>query len=220
MLPHISYREKIMDRREAILYADDYAMIHGSRPTGTFLNADALEDPVIFPELIEEGIVPEPPANCLKVWQVLDYSHLVVDLSDCEWILPEMVDYYQILKENHMTIQELISKVQEEKPNTFSNEKMLSFVNEIEQDVATQLVVPFTPYETVNDNKLIAPAPYDRLYVSYLKAMVDYANEEYASYQMNQMQHIQDFRDFVDWIVRENKASEEHVLTTRFRNIF
>ena len=119
-----------------------------------------------------------------------------------------------------MTIQGLINKVQEEKPNTFSNTKMLSFVNEIETDVATQLVVDFTPYLMVDDTELMAPAPYDRLYVSYLKAMVDYANEEYASYQMNQMQHVQDFRDFVDWVVRENKASEEHVLTTRFRNIF
>ena len=118
-----------------------------------------------------------------------------------------------------MTIKGLIDKVKEEKPNTFTDEKLLSFVNEIETDVAEQLIEEFDPYETVDDTTLLAPAPYDRLYVSYLKAMIDYSNEEYASYQLNQAQHVQDFTDFINWIVRENKAVES-VLPSRFRNIF
>ena len=118
-----------------------------------------------------------------------------------------------------MTIQGLINKVKEEKPNTFTDVKLLSYINEIETEVAEQLAEDFIPYTVVNDTELLCPAPYDRLYVSYVKAMVDYANEEYASYQLNAEQHAQDFRDFVNWIVRDNVAVNS-VLPSRFRNIF
>lgn len=118
-----------------------------------------------------------------------------------------------------MTIQEAINKVKEEKPNTFTNEKMLSFINEIETEVAHELDEEFEPYETVDSTELLAPNPYSRLYISYLKAMVDFSNEEYPSYQVNQMQHVQDYGDFVDWIVRD-KVAVEHVIPSRFRNIF
>lgn len=118
-----------------------------------------------------------------------------------------------------MTIQTLINKVQEEKPNTFGNTKLLSFINEIETEVAHELTEDFVPYENVDDTELIAPDPYSRLYTSYLKAMIDYANEEYASYQLNAEQHAQDYSDFVDWIVREG-VNVESVVPSRFRNIF
>lgn len=124
-----------------------------------------------------------------------------------------------------MTIQGLITKVQEEKPNTFTNNKILSFINEIETEVAEQLIEDdFMPYTGITDAGgnnivLLAPAPYDRLYVSYVKAMIDYANEEYASYQLNAEQHSQDFRDFVNWVVREHVAVES-LVPSRFRNIW
>ena len=118
-----------------------------------------------------------------------------------------------------MTIRKLIDKVQEEKPNTFDEVKLLEFINEIETEVAHEFSDEFELYTVVDGTELIAPAPYDRLYVSYLKAMIDYANEEYASYQMNQMQHVQDYGDFVDWVVREN-VNVESVVPARFRNIF
>lgn len=120
-----------------------------------------------------------------------------------------------------MTIQALINKVQEEKPNTFSDEKLLGFINEIEEDVSEELREEdeFVPYEAVDDTELKAPAPYDRLYVSYLKSQIDYANEEYPSYQLNAEQHVQDFGDFADWVVRTGQA-EVNLIPSRFRNVF
>lgn len=118
-----------------------------------------------------------------------------------------------------MTIQALITKIQTEKPNTFTNTKMLEFVNEIEMEVAHELNEDFVPYENVDSTELLAPDPYSRLYVSYLKSQVDYANEEYPSYQLNADQHVQDYGDFVDWIVREHVAVE-HVIPSRFRGVW
>ena len=118
-----------------------------------------------------------------------------------------------------MTIQELITKIKTEKPNTFTNEWLLHFINEIEEDVSEELreEEEFVPYTTVDDTELKAPAPYDRLYVSYLKAQVDYANEEYPSYQLNANQHAQDYGDFADWVVRTGQA-ELQTIPARFRN--
>ena len=117
-----------------------------------------------------------------------------------------------------MTIKSLIDKVQEEKPNTFTDEKLLEYINEIEYETAEQLAVDFEPYTEVDATELLVPEPYSRLYVSYVKAMVDYANEEYASYQLNQEQHVQDFRDFNDWVVRTGQAVE-HYVPRKIRNI-
>jgi hypothetical protein len=118
-----------------------------------------------------------------------------------------------------MTIKELIDKVQEEKPNTFSDEKLLSFVNEIESDVCDQLFEDFYEYTSVDATELRVPEPYSRLYESYVKARIDYTNEELESYQNNQAQHVQDFKDFVDWVVRTAQAIE-NPMPKRFRNVF
>lgn len=122
-----------------------------------------------------------------------------------------------------MTIRELLNKISEEKPHSFSDAKLISFVNEVEAEVAEEMHIKEVPVyvDDLNDldKRLLVPAPYDRLYVSYVKAMIDYANEEYGSYQLNQEQHVQDFRDFVDWVVRE-KRTGDMFKTTRFRHVF
>lgn len=121
-----------------------------------------------------------------------------------------------------MTIKTLFQKVSEEKPNAFTDEKLLGFLNEIEIEVYEQLNIQdeFEPYkmrDLERDESLQLDPPYDRLYVSYLKAMIDYANEEYDSYANNQAQHVQDFRDFVDWTVR-TKQMEDWKFPSRFIN--
>lgn len=119
-----------------------------------------------------------------------------------------------------MTLRDLLNKISDEKPNSFSEAKLISFVNEVEAEVVEELRVEDVPvYEdnhTDLDKVLLVEAPYDRLYVSYVKAMIDYTNEEYESYANNQAQHVQDFRDFVDWVVRTGQS--RHTVR-RFRNI-
>ena len=119
-----------------------------------------------------------------------------------------------------MTIQKLIDKVQEEKPNTFQTEKLIEYINEIEADAAEQVNMDIPVYTAEDlDEELIVPAPYDRMYVSYLKAMIDYANEEYGSYQLNQEQHVQDFSDFLKWAVRTGQT-DKYLIPSRFTNVF
>lgn len=120
-----------------------------------------------------------------------------------------------------MTIQELLTKVQEEKPNTFGNEKLIKFINEIEPEVAEQLLLTEVPEYSGNDlaEELLAPDPYSRLYISYVKSQIDYANEEYPSYQLNQDQHVQDFADFAAWVVRTRQTEERNTFPKRVIHI-
>ena len=123
-----------------------------------------------------------------------------------------------------MTLRDLLNKINDEKPNSFSEAKLISFVNEVEAEVAEELhmdaedIPTYTDNHTDLDKTLLVTAPYDRLYVSYVKAMIDYTNEEYESYANNQAQHVQDYRDFVDWVVRTGQAARNNAVT-RFRNI-
>lgn len=121
-----------------------------------------------------------------------------------------------------MTIRELLNKISKEKPNSFTEADLIAFVNEVEAEVAEQLKVYDVPEYTDNhedlDEELLAPAPYSRLYVSYIKAQIDYSNEEYDSYANNQAQHVQDFQDFVDWVVRTNQAPNDKY-PRRFRHV-
>lgn len=122
-----------------------------------------------------------------------------------------------------MTLREVINKISDEKPNSFSDAKLISFVNEVEHEVAEELhlaaedIPTYTDNHTDLDKTLLVPAPYDRLYISYVKAMIDFSNEEYGSYQLNQEQHVQDFRDFLDWAVRTGQVVRRNAVT-RFRH--
>ena len=122
-----------------------------------------------------------------------------------------------------MTIQELITKVKEEKPNTFETAKYIEFINEVESTVCDVIRREFEPY-TIDDlaEDLIVPAPHSRLYVSYVKAMIDYANEEYASYQLNQEQYNIDFAEFENWVVRTgfDRDSDYVYVPARFKNLW
>ena len=124
-----------------------------------------------------------------------------------------------------MTIRDLLNKINKEKPSSFTEAELIAFVNEVEAEVAEQLGitdedVPVYTYEHDSelDRVLLAPAPYDRLYVSYVKMQIDYSQEEYDSFANNQAQHTQDFQDFTDWVVREGKVSRTKY-PRRFRNV-
>ena len=122
-----------------------------------------------------------------------------------------------------MTIRDLLNKINKEKPSSFTEADLIAFINEVEAEVAEQLNVSEVPVYTYEhddelDRVLLAPAPYDRLYVSYVKMQIDYSQEEYDSFTNNQAQHTQDFQDFTDWVVREGKVSRTNY-PRRFRHV-
>ena len=63
---------------------------------------------------------------------------------------------------------------------------------------------------------MIVPEPYSAIYISYLKAKIDYAQEEYESYGNNQAIFDDDMKNFKAWAIREGKIRKD--LPTEIKN--
>lgn len=120
-----------------------------------------------------------------------------------------------------MKLSEAIEQVRMEKPHSFTDDHCTLFVTEIEAMVQEFLGVPVSErikykWEDDGNKELIAPAPYDRLYISWLKAKIDYCNQELESYANNQDQHTADMQEFKAWAIREDKILNKP--TAKLRN--
>lgn len=115
-----------------------------------------------------------------------------------------------------MTLAELIEKVNVEKPNAFSENHLTLFVTECEALVQEFLGVDSDErikYDWANDQEeeLIAPPPFDGLYESYLKAKMDYVNEEHQSYANNQAQFEVAWGEYKAYAIREGLVKIKHL---------
>lgn len=76
------------------------------------------------------------------------------------------------------------------KNNPIPHEIKLSWLTALDHYLYTDVIltheggdeVTFTPYEDNVDSELLVPAPYDSLYVEYLKMKVFYETHEYTRY--------------------------------------
>lgn len=87
-----------------------------------------------------------------------------------------------------MTIAEVISKVDSLKPNTYSTDDKIEWLSNLDARVKTQIIdaheggenIVFDGYdgETDQNTELLAPSPYDEMYLRWLEAMIDYHNSD------------------------------------------
>lgn len=111
-----------------------------------------------------------------------------------------------------MTLREVLQKVNTEKPNSFSDEYLTKLVNEVEAMVYEFLEAPdgsriYLELPEDIDTELQIPEPYSTAYESYLKARLDYANEEYELYTNNQAQFSADFDSWKAYAMRHGKVN-------------
>lgn len=91
-----------------------------------------------------------------------------------------------------MTINEAINKTDALKPNNFSFEDKIGWLSTLDHTVMREMVetheggedIVFTGYNENTNPKteLLAPAPYDEMYLRWLEAQIDYANNEFGKY--------------------------------------
>lgn len=87
-----------------------------------------------------------------------------------------------------MTIAEAISKVDELKPNTYTQEDKIGWLSALDARVKTQIIdahehadhIFFYGYDemTGEETELLVGAPYDEMYLRWLEAMIDYHNSD------------------------------------------
>lgn len=94
-----------------------------------------------------------------------------------------------------MTILEAITRIDELKPNTYTQDEKVAWLSTVDGVVKRDVIdthlrnedepeVTFNGYDedTPVDTELLVYPPYDELYVLWLECMIDYTNGEYSKY--------------------------------------
>ena len=113
-----------------------------------------------------------------------------------------------------MKLGKIIQLVDDIKPNAFSNETKTAWINEVEGMVQTQVflfasedIITYD-YETNADTEMLVAAPHDKLYWTYLAAMIDFANGEYNKYANTMELFNANFGEFMRWFANTYRPAD------------
>lgn len=107
------------------------------------------------------------------------------------------------------TLKEIIAIADELNPNSYSNNIKAQWVNEVEAYIQTEIynvapldVVSYTDYEESKDKELSLDAVNDKIYLTYLQAMIDFSNKEYAAFNNDIALYNTHIDTYAKWYVR------------------
>ena len=113
-----------------------------------------------------------------------------------------------------MKIIEAINQIDSQKPNTCSYEEKLSWLSRLDFMVKRLIIdtheggdgVSFTDYDDSTDpnTEMLVPAPFDEMYIRWLEAQIDYANEEYDRYNNAVLMYQTAYDGFSAWYNRNH----------------
>lgn len=114
-----------------------------------------------------------------------------------------------------MKIKEALDRTFALRPDSFPQEEKIAWLNELdhqtyievfathENNTASEAVFPYTA--EAMDQELLIPSPYDKVYISYLKARIEEAYGENDSYNNAVTMYQQQLSDFRRYWHRKNR---------------
>jgi hypothetical protein len=115
----------------------------------------------------------------------------------------------------YKTLKEIIAIADELNPNAYSNNIKAQWVNEVETAIQTEVfviapvdVVSFLPYEDNEDKELSLDETWDKIYLTYLQAMIDFSNKEYAAFNNDIALYNSYVDTYAKWYVRHHGEGE------------
>ena len=113
-----------------------------------------------------------------------------------------------------MTINEVITQVDELKPNQISDDIKVRWISVLEGKIIDEIIlthelseiVEFNGY-TINDmdTELQVPDTYADVYIYYIEAMIDETNNESARYASSMQMFNSAWQDYANYYNRNNK---------------
>lgn len=108
-----------------------------------------------------------------------------------------------------MTLQQAIDYADGLKPNAFTNDQKINWVNELEGKLQANVYhtkqAEMIRYTTVDgDKELLAAFPHDKMYWMWLGAMIDFANGDYDKYQNSMAMANNAYSEFASYEMREH----------------
>lgn len=105
------------------------------------------------------------------------------------------------------TIQEIIDRVDEMKPNAFTEQRKLQWIEELDGKIALDVMLMSVEdagqfrysYPEDMDSEPLVRFPHDSIYELWLAAQIDFANGEYNKYQNTMEQYNAHYGAFVRW---------------------
>lgn len=107
-----------------------------------------------------------------------------------------------------MTLEEVLSFADKIKPNAFPAFVKTQWINEAESRVQTQILrikpedIEVYKWDEDKDTELIVKPPHHKLYLSYLSAMIDFANGEFDRYNNGITLYNSHFSEYSRWFSR------------------
>lgn len=106
-----------------------------------------------------------------------------------------------------MTIHEAIVRVDTVKPNRFKEEQKVAWLKNLEGQIFNELVLTHehppmlitTGSDDETERQLVAPHPYDEVYVLYLQSQIDLNNMEIAKYNNSKTLYNNAYQTLVDY---------------------
>ncbi len=115
-----------------------------------------------------------------------------------------------------MILSDVLRQADEFSPNTFSDELKVSFLNEAEGLVQTNVlllavedIITYTWPEDQNTELIVRP-PHDKLYRTYVAALIDFANGEYNRYQNKMQMFNAHFSEYMGWFAETYRPADTH----------
>ena len=109
-----------------------------------------------------------------------------------------------------MTPNKAIEIVDRLKPNSYSDEDKLRWINELDGIVQSLVIqadeVTNYSYPDDLDKELLIPTPYENVYPLYLEAKIDYHNREYGNYNNSTTMFESQFTEYKKWYIRKHRA--------------
>lgn len=114
-----------------------------------------------------------------------------------------------------MKIAQVIAAVDALKPNAFDTPVKFQWINEAEGMVQTDImlrgiedVITYDPEKDMDTELLVRP-PHDKLYISYLVAMIDFANGEYNRYANTVEMFNAHLNEYAAWFQRTYRPADQ-----------
>lgn len=115
-----------------------------------------------------------------------------------------------------MTIQDAIRRVDDIKPNSFTDETKLKWLSDLEGRLALDVFLLAGvelryfqyAYPGGMDAELLVQPPHDDIYTAYLAAKIDEANGEYELYQNSMAAYNGLYGDFARWFARTYEPAQ------------
>lgn len=120
-----------------------------------------------------------------------------------------------------MTIIEAIDRIDALKPNSYTHDEKVAWLSQLDGIIMKEIInthedadeIEFSGYDenTDDDTELIAEAPYDSMYITWLETRIDYTNGEYGKYNNSMAMYNTEYTAYSNYYNRHHMPLGSHI---------